>query len=179
MFPDFAPNCFVSLSSGCWYVFVHYLRTSWLNFLSICWNVLFCLYGLILSWYIFSLPSFISTFWFISLRYIVCFTCGVAFFFLSQHIPWFYLGLTILACRRFLIYVSGQIFYPGFFCFCSCSLGCVVFRLLSFCGSFRSVGFSPVFRILIILLLKYQGQKTNLSLLSSELDQRVFGLFEI
>ena len=52
---------------------------------SLFWNVLFCLYSLILSWYPFSPPPFVSTFWFISWSCIICFNC-VAFFFLSQHI---------------------------------------------------------------------------------------------
>ena len=43
------------------------------------WNVLFCLYCLILSSYLFILPSFASTFWFISLRCIVPFDCCVVF----------------------------------------------------------------------------------------------------
>ena len=51
---------------------------------SLFWNVLIGLYCLILSWHLFSLISFASTFWFISLNCIVCFNCCVAFSFLSN-----------------------------------------------------------------------------------------------
>ena len=60
---------FVPIASGCWYVFVP--SPSDCFFFS-----LFCLYCFILSRYLFALPSFASTFWFISFYCIVIFTCG-------------------------------------------------------------------------------------------------------
>ena len=58
-------NYSVSLASGCRYIFVSSLPTYWLNFLSLFWNVLFCLLFYPES-ICFNLPSFASTFWFIS-----------------------------------------------------------------------------------------------------------------
>ena len=58
-------NCFASFVSGCWYVFVHQPPACWKNFLSLLLNILFYLYCLILFQYLFSLPSSVSTFWFI------------------------------------------------------------------------------------------------------------------
>ena len=52
---------------------------------SLFWNVLFCLYCFILSQYLFSLPSFASSFWFISSSCFICFTC-VAFFYSCPNI---------------------------------------------------------------------------------------------
>ena len=55
-----------------------------------CFGMSCFVYGFILCRYLFSFPSFASTFWFISTSCIICFT-SVTFFFLSQHIPAFYL----------------------------------------------------------------------------------------
>ena len=83
-------------------------------FFSLFWNVLFGLYNLILSRYVFNLPSFASILLLIFSSGIVCFTCVAFFFFSSQHMPAFFLYLIILACwRRFLICVSSQISQPG------------------------------------------------------------------
>ena len=71
-------------------------------------NVLFCLYCLTIYRYLFNLPSFYSTFWFISLyRRVFFFLCGFSLF--SLHVPVFYLCSIIFACfNRFLIWVSSQ-----------------------------------------------------------------------
>ena len=61
-----------------------------------------------------NLPSFASTFWFISSSCIVFFPC-VAYSFLSEHVPAFFLCFIIFArFRGFLIRVSSRIFHPGF-----------------------------------------------------------------
>ena len=63
--------------------------------------------------YLFSPPSFTSTFGFISSSCIVCLTC-VAFYFLFQQVPALFLCLIIfLCCQRFLICISCRISYPG------------------------------------------------------------------
>ena len=80
---------------------------------SLFWYVLFCLYCFTLSHYVLNLPSFVSSFRFISLSCFVCFTC-VAFSFLSQHVPAFFLWFIIFACCRFFICISGRISHPGF-----------------------------------------------------------------
>ena len=54
-------------------------------------NVIFCLYCLILSRCLFSLLSFTSTFWFIYQSFVICFYC-VAFLFSYRHIPAFFLS---------------------------------------------------------------------------------------
>ena len=73
-----------------------------------------CLYCLILSRYLFSLPSFTSTFWCIASSCIVC-SNRVALLFLSQHILAFFFCLRIfVCCRSFLICISSLIFPPGF-----------------------------------------------------------------
>ena len=55
-------------------------------------NMLFRLYRFTLYRYPFSLPSFASTFWFISSSFIVLFTC-VNFSFLFQHVPAFFFSV--------------------------------------------------------------------------------------
>ena len=93
-------NCSVSLASSCWYVFVSCPPNCWCNFLSLFWNVLFCLYCFTFCRYLFSLPSFTWTFWFISSSCTVIFSRGI-FSILFPHI----LGslFPILACfRKFL-----------------------------------------------------------------------------
>ena len=100
-------HCSVSLTSHCWYIFV--LSPPFVDriFLSLFWNVPFCLYFLP-----FNIPSFPSTFWFISFSCI--FPC-VAFFFLSLHVPSSFLCFILLAYfRRFFICVSSRIFHHGF-----------------------------------------------------------------
>ena len=57
-------NLFAFLVSGCWYDFAQFCPYCWKNIFSFFWNVLFCLYCLVLSWYLFSLPSFASFFFF-------------------------------------------------------------------------------------------------------------------
>ena len=84
-------------------------------FFSLFWNVVFCLYCLILFRYLFSLSAYTSNFWFISSCYIVWYnSCVCFFFFLSQHIPAFLFSLIIFACCRFRISVSSLIPHPRF-----------------------------------------------------------------
>ena len=107
-------NCFASFSSGCWYVFEPSPPTCRKNFISLFWNVRFCLYCFTLIRYLFNLPSFTSTFWFISSSCTVIFT-SVAFSFLSQHVPAFFLYfITFACCRKFLICISSWISRLGF-----------------------------------------------------------------
>ena len=121
-------NCFASLASGCWYVFVLSPPTWWSNFLSLFWNVLFRSYCLTLSRFLFNLPSFTSTFWFISSSCIIIFTF-VAFSFLSQHVPAFF----IFAYRRiFPICVSCRIYHSGFECLFVALRGIPVFSQTNF-----------------------------------------------
>ena len=84
-------NCFASFASGYWHVFVPFPFTCWKNFLSLFWNVLFCLYCFSLSRYFSDLPSFASTFWFISSSCIVIFLV-LLFFFCPMFcvFSWFY-----------------------------------------------------------------------------------------
>ena len=78
-------------------------------------NVLLCLHCFILSRYIFSLPSFVNTFWFISSSCLVCLTCYDAFFFSFQYIPAFFISFVIFACcRKFLFCIFSRISQPGF-----------------------------------------------------------------
>ena len=94
--------------------FVYSPPTCQKNFLSLFWNVLFCLYWLVLSWYLFSLPSLANTFWFITSVCIFGSNC-VAFLLSSYHILMFFFYLSIFAyCRRFLICVSNLISHQGF-----------------------------------------------------------------
>ena len=55
----------IFLSSGGLYAFSPSSSTCWLNFFH-CFGNLFCLYFFILSQYLFTLPSFATTFWFLS-----------------------------------------------------------------------------------------------------------------
>ena len=117
MFPPFsyfAQNCFTSFSSGCQFRAFSYLLVDLfcLDF----GNVLFCMYHFIQTQYLFNLPSFVSTFWFISLSWFVCFNCCVTFLFSSQHIPVFFFFLIIfVSSRRLLIWVSIQISHTYFY----------------------------------------------------------------
>ena len=86
---------------------------------SLFWNVQFCQNCFPLSRNLFSLPFFARTFWFISFSCIVCFT-RVAFSFLPQHVPAFFLGLIILVVvvdflSRFSVEFPNQVLG-----FCKC-----------------------------------------------------------
>ena len=92
-------------------VFVRVISSNLLvEFLSWFWNVLF-LYCFTLYRYLFNLPSFASTFWFISSScyfFLCCFS-------LLSRVSAFFLCFIIFACfRRFLICVSSQIFHLDF-----------------------------------------------------------------
>ena len=87
----FNPKSFFFLS-GYWYDFVSSPPSCSSNFLSLFWKVLICLYCFTFCRYLFSLSSFVSAFWCISLRCTVIFC--VAFSFLFQHIPVSFLFLS-------------------------------------------------------------------------------------
>ena len=77
-------------------------------------HILFCLFCFTLYRYLFNLPSFASTFWFISSSCIVIFPY-VAFSFLSRRVPASFLCFIILACFcRFFIWVFSWISHPSF-----------------------------------------------------------------
>ena len=106
-------NRWVSFASCCWYVFV-FPPSFWKNFLSLFWNILFCLYCLNLCRYLFNLSSFIRTIQFISWSYII-FSC-IAFSFLYLHFPASFICSIILAYfRRYFICVSNRIYGFDFF----------------------------------------------------------------
>ena len=83
---------------------------------SLFWNVLFCLYYFTLCRYLFNLPSFPRTFWFISSSCTVIFSL-VVFSFLFPHIlgPFCLTFWPIFV--NFFICVSSRISHPGFDCF--------------------------------------------------------------
>ena len=116
LFLYFAPKLFCSLSSGCWYIFVH---SSLRFFFSLFWNILFGMYYFILSRYLFCLPSFASNFWFISSSCFTCVAFSFCFFPMLQRSP---------SVLSFSIFVVDLFAFPIEFLiqilsFCSCSLG--------------------------------------------------------
>ena len=76
---------------------------------------LFCLYCFTFCRYLSNLPSFASTFWFISSSCIVSFS-SVFFSFLCLIIPLSFLCIIILPwfCRFFKIFFCSRNFHPGF-----------------------------------------------------------------
>ena len=112
----FFKNCFVSFASSCWYVFVSSSTSCWKNFLSLFWNIRFCLYNLTLCRYLFNLPSFASTFWFTSSSYTVIFS-RFALFFLFQYIPASFFCFIILASFRRFFYLRFHSNFPSRFWF--------------------------------------------------------------
>ena len=84
---------------------------------------MFCLYRFTLWPYLFILPSFAGTFWFISSNCIVTFS-SVVFSYFSRHVPAYFTCFIIFACfRSFLISISSRISNPSFnFFFCLWSL---------------------------------------------------------
>ena len=114
-FPYFACHPVVSMPS----CILH--RNFWKNFFSFFWNVLFWL-CFILSRYLFSLPFFDSTFWFISSTFIFCLNRCVAFLVSSKPISAFALCLII-----FIVVIDFLPLFPVEFPiqvlnFCPCSL---------------------------------------------------------
>ena len=107
-------NCFVSLSSAWWRIFVHSSSTYWYNFFRyfgfpcfVC-IVLSCL-DTFLFFFLCPLPSGLFP------RVVLYILLELLFFFSSQHIPVFHLYLKIIACcRRFLMFVSCWISHQGF-----------------------------------------------------------------
>ena len=76
--PKFHGICYITL----WlHAFSPYFRVEF--FFSFIWNILFCLYCFIVSWCLFSFPSFASSFRFPSSSCIVCLACHDAFLFSS------------------------------------------------------------------------------------------------
>ena len=85
------------------------------EFFSLFWNALFCLYCLTLSRYLLSFPSFTHIFWFISSSCIVRFVCCLVLVFSSQHILMCFSFISTFAgCRNFFICSSSLITPPGF-----------------------------------------------------------------
>ena len=111
--PYFSSKHWISFASSCWYILMSSPICS-NNFLSLFWNVLFCLYCYTLCQYLFNLPSFARTFYFISLSCILYFSCD-DFSFLFLIIPSYFFCFIILAyfCR-FIICVSCRNSHPGF-----------------------------------------------------------------
>ena len=108
-------NCFVFFAWGFWFVFGHSPPTSWLNILSLCWNVLLCLYYLTLSQYLLSLPSFANIFYFICPSCIVWLACCFIYFFSPQHIFIYFSFLsTFVSCHSFFTCPFCLIYHPGF-----------------------------------------------------------------
>ena len=124
------------------------------SFLSLFWKHLFCLYCLILSRYLFRLPSFASTFWFIFSSYIICANCVVLLFF-SQHILAFFFYLSIFACRRFLICVSSRISHPIFEFLFVFYKGTPIFPLTNFAPSYIRLFNSVILYLLICLFFQF------------------------
>ena len=83
-------------------------------FLSLFWNVLFCLYCFTFCLYLFNLPSFLSTFWFISSSCIVIFSCPNMF----QH----FLCLLFLTVFVVILFTFPVKFPIQSLIFCLCSL---------------------------------------------------------
>ena len=79
-------------------------------------NVLFCLYCFTLCRYPFILPSFASTFWYISSSCFAIFSF-ITFFFLFLHVPASFLRFTILTCFRRFFYLRFQSNFPSWFRF--------------------------------------------------------------
>ena len=83
------------------------------EFLSLFWNALFCLYCFILSQYFLSLPSLTRTFGLIPSSWIVCFYC-IALFIFCSNIFLLFCSLSIFSSLRFLICISSLMSQPGF-----------------------------------------------------------------
>ena len=66
-------NCFGLFVSGFWFDVIISPSTSWQNFLSLFWNVLFCLYCFTPSGDLLNIHSSAKIFWFTSLGWIVTF----------------------------------------------------------------------------------------------------------
>ena len=97
-----------------------------------------------LCWYLFNLPSFANTFWFISLSWTVIFPC-VDFSFLFQHIPAFFFCFIILACFRRFFSAFPIEFRTMVFIFSSCFLR----------SSFSHKLSSPLHRLVYLIRLYY------------------------
>ena len=107
------------LAFGCRYVFVSSPLTCWKNFLLLfleCPVLSVLIYTISLS---FS-PSFFRQYflvYFLRLCGFLIFFSYVAFFFLSQHVPAFFLCFILLACFRRFFYLRFQSNFPSRFLF--------------------------------------------------------------
>ena len=90
-------NCFASLVLS--YVFVHFSSYLLVEFSFVVWNVLFCLYSLTLSRYLFVFLFSATAFWFISC---IIFSNCVALLFSSLNILVFLLSLQKFVVKVFL-----------------------------------------------------------------------------
>ena len=95
----FLQNCFISYAFSCLYVFVYSPPTCGQNFfffryLWISFFFFFCLYCLTLSQYLFSFPSFASTFWLVPTNSIFVFVllAALIYYFYSYWFPCFSLS---------------------------------------------------------------------------------------
>ena len=101
----FVPKLFCFRRIRLWECLRTFSPTCRESFLLLFWNALFCLDCLILYQYVFSVPSFAGTFWFICSRCIVPFNCvALRFSYLS----------IFACCQSFPICLSGQISHSGF-----------------------------------------------------------------
>ena len=108
-------NCLYSFISGYWFVLMYSPPACWENFLSLFWNVLFYLFCLTLSPFLWSFPSFANIFWFISSNLIVRLDCYFVLVFWSQYIlACFFFHSTFACCRSFFTSPSSLISNQGF-----------------------------------------------------------------
>ena len=111
--PIFCSKMFLSPSHPVVGMFAPILSLlSCLNFLTVFWNILFYLYCLVLSRYLFSLPSFASTFWLISLSCIFHSSCHASSA-SSEYIFFLYFSI-FTCCRSFLICDFNLSSHTGF-----------------------------------------------------------------
>ena len=102
-------------SYNCLHINYNSFNSCWKNFLLFFPNILFYLYCLTLSRYLFSLHSFVNIFWFISSSCIIRLVCCFVLVFSSEHILACYSFLNIFACCRKLFTCHfSQISHPGF-----------------------------------------------------------------
>ena len=112
----------------------------WVEFFSLFWKVLFCLYCLVLSWYLFSLPSFASIFSIVSSNFISrssfplrpnIFSCSVFLFLLVVEV--FLSAIRIWVSIRVLIFSLWSSRGPRFCFVFFHRLLCILYRLTQWC----------------------------------------------
>ena len=109
-------SCFISNASSCWFVFVHFPPTFWLNFLSLFWKVLlYFLYYLTRSRYLLSVPFSTNIFRFVFTCCVVRIICGCLFgIFSFCWVTLCFIFLSSFTCHSFFICPSILISYSGF-----------------------------------------------------------------